>query len=58
MERAERTLLLADSSKYELAQFERVCALDDIDEIVSEAAPPKALAAGLRRARTKVVIAR
>ena len=41
MERADRTLLLVDSSKYELVQFERVCPLSDIDELVSEAAPPR-----------------
>ncbi len=58
MERAERTLLIADSSKYELAQFERVCALADVDEIVSEAAPPKSLAARLRQAQVKVTVAR
>ncbi len=57
MERADRTLLLLDSSKYDLAQFERVCALDAIDQLVSEAAPPKQLAACLKRASVQVVVA-
>jgi DeoR/GlpR family transcriptional regulator of sugar metabolism len=57
MERSDRTILLLDSSKYELVQFERVCALADIDELVSEANPPKRLAASLKRAGVHVVVA-
>lgn len=57
IERAERTLLVADSSKYEVAQFEQVCPWSDIDDLVSEARPPKALAAALRRAGTRMVLA-
>ena len=40
MERSDRTILLVDSSKFDVVQFERVCALSDIDAMVSEAAPP------------------
>jgi DeoR/GlpR family transcriptional regulator of sugar metabolism len=58
IERAERTLLLADASKYDVAQFERVCALSDIDDLVCDARPKKGLAAALKRARTRVVVAR
>jgi DeoR/GlpR family transcriptional regulator of sugar metabolism len=47
---AERTTLLVDSTKFGAAQFERVCTLADIDEVVCEAAPPKPLSAALRRA--------
>jgi DeoR/GlpR family transcriptional regulator of sugar metabolism len=36
MDRSDRTILLLDSSKYDLVQFERVCALADIDELVCE----------------------
>lgn len=57
MERSDRTILLLDSSKYELVQFERVCALADIDELISEATPPKKLAAGLKRAGVHVTLA-
>jgi DeoR/GlpR family transcriptional regulator of sugar metabolism len=58
MERSDRTILLLDSSKYDLVQFERVCALSDIDELVSEAAPPKKLAAGLKGAGVQVTLAK
>lgn len=58
MERSDRTVLLVDSSKFELVHFERVCALAAIDEIVSEVAPPKRLAASLKGAGVKVVVAK
>ena len=58
IERADRTILLLDSSKYDLAQFERVCALPDIDQLVCDAAPPKRLAAGLKSAGVETVVAR
>jgi DeoR/GlpR family transcriptional regulator of sugar metabolism len=58
MERSDRTVLLLDSSKYELVHFERICALADIDELVCEAAPPKKLAAELKGAGVRVTIAR
>jgi DeoR/GlpR family transcriptional regulator of sugar metabolism len=54
---AARTVLLVDSSKYEAAQFERVCPLPDIDAMVSEARPPKPLAASLKSAGVRVVVA-
>ena len=57
IERAARTTLLLDSSKYDAAQFERVCGLADIDDLVCEAPPPKRLAAGLREAGVKVIVA-
>jgi DeoR/GlpR family transcriptional regulator of sugar metabolism len=57
MERSDRTILLLDSSKYDLVQFERVCPLTDIDELVSEAPPPKRLGASLKRAGVQVVVA-
>ena len=58
MERSDRTVLLVDSSKYDLVQFERVCALSDIGELVAEAAPPRKLAAGLKGAGVEVTIAK
>jgi DeoR/GlpR family transcriptional regulator of sugar metabolism len=57
MERSARTVLLVDSSKFDLVQFERVCPLADIDEVVSEAAPPKRLAAALARAGARTIVA-
>lgn len=58
MERADRTILLLDRSKYDLVQFERVCALSGIDELVSDAVPPRRLAANLKAARVRVAVAR
>ncbi|MEO5764379.1 MAG: DeoR/GlpR family DNA-binding transcription regulator [Casimicrobiaceae bacterium] len=58
MERADDTTLLLDSSKYDLVQFERICALSEIDALVCDAAPSKRLAAGLRKAGTRVVVAK
>jgi len=57
IECSEKTILLVDSSKYDVVQFERVCSLEDIDELVSEASPPKRLAASLKAAEVRVVIA-
>ncbi len=57
IDNAERTVLLVDSSKYEAAQFERVCPLGDIDAMVSEARPPKPLAASLKSAGVHVEVA-
>jgi DeoR/GlpR family transcriptional regulator of sugar metabolism len=55
--RAARTLLVADSSKLDSPQFERVCALDEIDDLVTDARPAKPLAAALRRAGSRVIVA-
>ena len=58
MDGSDRTILLLDSSKYDQVQFERVCALADIDELVCEKAPPKKLATGLKAAGVTVTLAR
>jgi DeoR/GlpR family transcriptional regulator of sugar metabolism len=58
MERSDRTILLLDSSKYDVVQFERVCALADIDELVAEAPPPKKLAAALKKADVQMTLAK
>lgn len=58
MKQADRAILLVDSSKYEQVQFERVCALADVDELVCEAAPPKRLAVALRHAGVLVSAAK
>ena len=57
IDRADRAILLLDRSKYDLAQFERVCALPDIDQLVCDAAPPKRLAARLKAAGVETVLA-
>ena len=56
-ERSDQTILLVDRSKFDQAQFERVCALSDLDALVSEANPPKRLAASLKRAGVRVIVA-
>lgn len=58
IERADRTILLLDSEKFGAIQFERACALADVDDVVSEAAPPRPLAAHLRAAGVRVVVAK
>ncbi len=58
MERSDRTILLLDSSKYDLVQFERVCALAELDELVAEATPPKKLATALKSAGVQISLAK
>jgi hypothetical protein len=55
MERSDRSVLLVDGSKFDVVQFERVCALTDVDDIVTDAAPPKRLSASLERQRDVIV---
>jgi DeoR/GlpR family transcriptional regulator of sugar metabolism len=50
IERADRVLLLLDSSKIDVVQFERVGPLEDLDDLIIEAAPPRKLAGALKRA--------
>lgn len=57
LERAGRSLLLVDSSKFDVAQFESVAPLSDFDDLVTEAAPPRRLASALRSAGVAVTIA-
>ena len=58
IERADRALLLVDSSKFDVVQFERVGPLDQIDELITEATPPRKLAAALKRAGVAQIVAR
>jgi len=58
IQRADRTILLLDSSKYETMHFERICALADIDTLVAEAAPPKKLASSLKAAGVQTLVAK
>ncbi len=57
LERADRAVLLVDSSKFDVVQFERVGPLADLDDIVTEKAPPRGLAAALRSAKVAIVCA-
>jgi len=57
MERCERAALLVDRSKFELVQFERVCALGEIDDLVTDATPSRRLATALSGARIRTIVA-
>lgn len=57
IERAGQAILLADSSKFDAVQFERVAPLSDVDDLVTEAAPPRRLAAALKQAQVSVTVA-
>jgi DeoR/GlpR family transcriptional regulator of sugar metabolism len=54
--RSDSAVLLADRSKFELVQFERVCTLEEVDDLVTDHAPPKRLATELGRARVRTVV--
>jgi DeoR family transcriptional regulator, glycerol-3-phosphate regulon repressor len=58
IERASRTVLNMDSSKFEVPQFERVCSLEEIDDLVCEAAVPPDLVSPLQQADVQVHVAR
>ena len=53
----ERKVVVTDQSKFGRQGLVTVCALDTIDELVTDAAPPKAIAGALRRAEVKLTIA-
>ena len=57
LDRADRALLLVDSSKFDVVQFERVGPLSDVDALITEAAPPRKLAAALRSAGIEQIVA-
>ncbi len=57
IERIERGTILADGSKFERRAPMEVCELSAIDRLVSDRAPPPALAAVLRAAQVEVIIA-
>jgi DeoR/GlpR family transcriptional regulator of sugar metabolism len=57
LEGAERSILLADSSKFGVVQFERFAPLSALDDLVAEATPPRKLAAALRDAGVAIRVA-
>ena len=58
LERADHTILLVDSSKFDVVQFEKVAPLDDIDRLISESAPSRKLSAALKKAAVEQIVAR
>lgn len=57
LERAERRLLLVDSSKFGRAFLEVLAPLESLTDVVTEAPPPAALEAALGRCGTRLTIA-
>ena len=57
IECAKRATLLADSSKFDVLQFERIAPLSAIDGLVAEAPPGRRLASALRAASVEVTLA-
>ena len=57
IERAKETVLVLDNSKFEQKAFENICALDAVDHLVTDAAPPKPLVKALRAAGVQVRVA-
>ena len=54
---AERAILLIDGSKFGVQLFERVCSLDDIDDLVTDAQPPKEIRQALGTADVRLHLA-
>ena len=52
--RARRKVLLVDSSKFGLTQFETICPLADLDDVVTDAAPETSLGNALREAGVRL----
>lgn len=58
LERADRAILLLDSSKFDVVQFEEVVPLTAIDQLVTESPPPRKLAAALKKAGVEQIVVR
>jgi hypothetical protein len=54
---ADQVILLCDSSKFGKRSLVRACALDEIDVLITDSPPPRALAAALAVASVKVIVA-
>jgi DeoR/GlpR family transcriptional regulator of sugar metabolism len=50
LERARRGVLLVDHSKFDQTRYEIICALADLDDLVRDHPPPRALAEAIARA--------
>jgi DeoR family glycerol-3-phosphate regulon repressor len=57
IEQSEQVIALCDSSKFDHRSLIKVCDLNQVTTLVTEAPPPPHLAEALRRAGTEVVIA-
>ncbi len=57
IERASEVVVVCDSSKFDRVSVVRVCGLDDVDVLITEAMPPPELARALDAAGVRVVVA-
>jgi DeoR/GlpR family transcriptional regulator of sugar metabolism len=57
LEQARRGILLVDHSKFDQARYEIVCALAELDDLVSDDPPPRALAEALAEANVALHLA-
>lgn len=57
IERAEHVVVLCDASKFDHRSLARVCGLEAVDVLVTNAAPPPHLAEALAAAQVEVVVA-
>ncbi len=57
VERASHRVILADSSKFGITSFARVCSFSSIEIVVTEQTPPAEFFAALREQDTRLVIA-
>ncbi|MEY2620150.1 MAG: Glycerol-3-phosphate regulon repressor [Pseudomonadota bacterium] len=57
IEHADQVILLCDASKFGKRSLVQACALSEIDILITDAPPPKALASALAAASVRVVVA-
>ena len=57
LERARRGILLVDHSKFDQARYEIICALAELDDLVSDDPPPRALAEAIAQANLALHLA-
>jgi len=57
LERSARGLLLVDHTKFDQPSLEVICPFDELDDVVTDAPPPAALARALKRAGVAVRLA-
>jgi DeoR family glycerol-3-phosphate regulon repressor len=54
---ARQTVLVADTTKFDISATHRICHLSDLDHVVLNAAPPAEFVAAAKRAETNIIIA-
>ena len=57
IEQSEQVIALCNSSKFDHRSLIKVCDLNQVNTLITEALPPPHLAEALRRAGTEIVIA-